>query len=741
MYIQFVNGLINEGVKMIYQRRYLLLLFTLIQATLSIGQKKEINTLNYSAKEFWETSISQGVMLENQSITLNNQQLTEDDSPGFGFDSRPSSNEVLKKGIVIKKILNVERIPVKEAYVVALLYPEFPPIPNNGRHIVVNINGYETTYEVKHFWTNVKIPGSIIKKGENIITIKTLEQDAQFRTWIALDDNYSKGSLSKTQSPGRSARSSDGGLTWSKNYIGELGSAKGEYVVRLKTLAYGGEGSIESSVIDLAQGKDGTVLKQDVILHSIKIDAKIISAVKTNSEIYFRSGTTLSPDTIHWSDWIKVKTAIEEGMIKGRFAKVRMILKSSDPSKSPAIKSVRITTSFSHIGSELGNEFRVLTFMHYPVRNSSFPFEYENPANKHVKALRTQFKLDSIIEGANSEFEKILMLKHWVSQQWQWHLLKPNEDIYEWDASKILTPDSTGKIYGGFCLHYAIAMMQVLQSFGLQSRVVSADYSIWSGHEICEVWSNDFGKWIMLDANFDTYFVDKVTGIPLNTLELHDLFVKECFPNSIIDRDDWSREKLVRLAKEKAHNIPVIGMVGGGANNNSLKTYEWWNPIVDQTAYCGGYGPLTMGFIRLLPRANFLSKPFPTPINHGRTHWGWTGYYNWYDSYTPRAQEHEIFSNRVNDFYWNINQVGMSATIRYGGIIEYMFETNSPDFSNYEITANSKVYSINNSSFMMQSARGMNRIEIRTVDSMGNKGTKSYLEYIYLPSDEQNRPR
>lgn len=704
------------------------------------GQINNVNTLNYSAKEFWETAISQGVMLENGSIVLNNQQLSEDDSPGFGFDSRPSSNEVLKKGVIIKKILNVERIPVKEAYVIVLLYPEYPPVPNNGRHIVVNINGFETTYEVKHFWTRVKVPGSVIKKGENIITINTLEPDAQFRTWIALDENYSKGSLTKNHAPGRSARSSDGGLTWNKNYIGELQSAKGEYVVRLKTIAYGNEGWIESPVVDLAQGKDGSVLKQDVKIHNIKIDAKIINTAKTNSEVYFRSGTTLSPDTTQWSDWIKVTTAIDEGMIKGRFAKVRIKLKSNDPLKSPSLNSVSISASLLHSGSDLKNEYRVISFKHYPKKNSSFSFEYEDPNNEHVKALRTQFKLDSIVRGARTEFELILKLKHWIAQQWQWHLLKPNEDIYEWDAKKILTPDSSGKIYGGFCLHYAIAMMQVLQSFGLQSRIVSADYSIWSGHEICEVWSNEFGKWIMLDANFDTYFVDKVTGIPLNTLELHDLFVKECFPNSIIDRDDWSREKLVQMAKEKAHNIPVIGMVGGGANSNSLKTYEWWNPIVDQTAYCGGYGPLTMGYLRLLPRANYLSQPTPTPINHGRTHWGWTGYYNWYDSHTPRAQEHEIFSNRVNDFYWNINQVGMSATLRDGGIVDFILETNCPNFANYEITINNLVQYLKNNSFSMHSARGINRIEIRTVDSMGNKGTTSSLEYIYLPHNEQNNP-
>ena len=182
-------------------------------------------------------------------------------------------------------------------------------------------------------------------------------------------------------------------------------------------------------------------------------------------------------------------------------------------------------------------------------------------------------------------------------------------------------------------------------------------------------------------------------------------------------------------------------MVGGGAKNNSLKSYEWWSPIVDQTPYCGGYGPLTMGFIRLLPRANFLSQQAPTPINHGRTHWGWTGYYNWYDAHTPRAQEHELFTNRRNDLYWNINQVGMHFTPSANGLLTIDLETNSPDFDHYEFEWNNSVYETKESAISVQSERGINRLEVRIVDSMGNKGMKSNIEFIYLPVHEQSIPR
>lgn len=726
---------------MIFSRPAVLFCIMFLLLNIGFGQAVKENTIQWSAKELWPQSTSRGVQLDKELIVLNDQQLIEDDAPGFGFDSNPAANEVLKQGVVIKKILVIDRLPVKEAYITALLYPENPPIPNNGRHVVFSVNGHEVKYEVKHFWTNAKIPVSVLRKGENEITMRTLEPDTRFRTWLSLDENFAKGSTKRTSSPGRSARSSDGGKTWNGTSIGELGTVKGEYPIRLKLVAYGYEGWIESTVIDLLQENQTVPISAIAIISNVTISAEIRRPAGTGSTLYYRSGSHPTPNDIGWTQWAEVKGKIDGKMMKGRYLQVRMILKSDNPLRTPSIQSLRIVTSITNSDLDLKKAYKVTSLRHYPVRKSSFPFIYENPQHPRLKDLRTKFKLDSVVIGAKTEFEKILQLKSWVARQWQWHLLQPDEDIFEWDAEKILTPDSSGKIYGGFCLHYAIVMMQVLQSFGLQSRIVSADYSIWSGHEICEVWSNEFGKWIMLDANFDTYFVDSSTGIPLNTLELHDLFVQAFYPHSMIDRDNWSREKLVRRANETAHTIPVIGMVGGGANSNSLKSYEWWNPIVDQTPYCGGYGPLTMGFIRLLPRANFLSQQAPTPINHGRTHWGWTGYYNWYDTHTPRAQEHEIFTNRRNDIYWNINQVGMHFTPSANGLLTIDLETNSPDFDHYEVEWNNSVYETKESALTVQSERGINRFEVRIVDSMGNKGMKSNVEYIFLPVHEQSVPR
>jgi hypothetical protein len=53
-----------------------------------------------------------------------------------------------------------------------------------------------------------------------------------------------------------------------------------------------------------------------------------------------------------------------------------------------------------------------------------------------------------------------------------------------------------------------------VQSFAFR-RIVNANYAVWGGHEMTEVWSNDYGSGLM-DANFDTCFFDCRTGVPLN---------------------------------------------------------------------------------------------------------------------------------------------------------------------------------------------------------------------------------
>lgn len=123
--------------------------------TLLFAQMFNQNTKHYTqqwnAKQLFEMSTSQNLTTSQKGIVLNDQILIEDDGPASGYSSNPGALEVIKKGILLKKVLKIKTLPVEGAYIAALLYPDFPSEPNNGRHVVFNINGHDINYKVNHF--------------------------------------------------------------------------------------------------------------------------------------------------------------------------------------------------------------------------------------------------------------------------------------------------------------------------------------------------------------------------------------------------------------------------------------------------------------------------------------------------------------------------------------------------------------------------------------------------------------
>ena len=690
----------------------------------------------WEAGELFRAGCSSRMVLDGGAIRLEGNILIEDDAPGCGYSADPSSVEILKEGIVLKKTLVLVQLPSRAAYVVAMFYPDNPPAPNNGRHVIFTVNGHDVVWEMKHFWSHAPVPAEFLKEGDNEILVRVQEPDTRFRTWVALDQNFTIGSATRVHHPNRSARSSDGGITWDDRHLGVNGKADGEYSIRLNLEAYQPEGWVESPVVDLAENSNVEALQLPVTIKDVALDIDRETPEGTSVGLEVRTGPTLLPDDKGWSGWVSSTGGISD--IKGRYLQFRLRCASSVSDRSPLIAGARLRSIYQVDRAGDLSEYRSVSSKRFPLIRSSFPFEYERPTFDRVKKFRSRMKLDRVVGDARTEFEKMLRIKGWVAKQWNWHLLKPEQDIMEWDANRIMTPGANGTVEGGFCLHYAIVLMQALQSFGFPARVVSVDYSVWGGHEVVEVWSNDYGKWIFLDANFDTYFADPTTGIPLSVLEMHNLFVKAYFGAETINRDSWSREDLVRRAHERRDTSLVIAVLGGNANSGKLTSYQWWNPPLELSPYCGGYGPLVMGYLRYMPRGNYLSKPTPVPVNHGRTHWGWTGYYCWYDPQTPRSLEHSIFTNRVTDLYGNLNQIDFRATVVRSGLLRFTMVSNSPDFREYVVTVNGKATRTKSHSFEATLERGLNRVEMRITDSMGNMGAMSSFGCTYIPQAEQN---
>jgi len=150
----------------------------------------------------------------------------------------------------------------------------------------------------------------------------------------------------------------------------------------------------------------------------------------------------------------------------------------------------------------------------------TLPVRYEHSAVSRLSQLRTREQLDAVIAGAPTEFQAILRLRDWVAAQFP-HT-EPNP-YPVWDAMVVLDEIRAGRT-GGFCAQFSQVLLQSLASLGVPARYIeigARDNPI--NHFPIEVWSNDFDKWVLIDADFILHY--ERNGVPLSAAEVHDAYV------------------------------------------------------------------------------------------------------------------------------------------------------------------------------------------------------------------------
>jgi hypothetical protein len=690
----------------------------------------------WTAAELWAKSVSQNLKLEDNAIVLEDNLLIENDALTLG-SIRSEAWDTLSKGRIIRKVLELPVLPAKNAWISMLIYPMVPTEPMSGGKLEFRVNGNKPIiYELRHFWTSVPVPVAYLKKGRNLIELRVHKQNEKFRIPMALS-SIIRNAIGQTSSfTGNSKRSIDNGKTW--KYAGSSSNIA-EYPIRLKMQAYAKKAWLQTPVINLADKALKEVMYFPVIVEVAELMPRIINTEGSKWQTRIRSGNTHQPEAGGWTAWQNFNGSTLPAGGKYRFVQLEYSIDPSTGNSTPKILGLDLKSKWQ--SNSTGTGIFITEVKNYPLVRSSFDFVHENPALPELQEFRRQFKLDQVVDGAKTEWEKIKRLRAWTAANWDWFL--PNsefEDFLSWDASKILSgPAAPGNLSkrGGNCLHYAIVFAQACQSFGIPARIVNTNYAIWGGHELVEVWSRDYEKWIMVDPNFDSMFYLKKDGIPLNILELHQVFLETYYPGKErVDRDSWSFEDRDRRAEKiDPETLPIRIEVGGNAYSGQInKDYVWWKSTFNKSnpGYSGGYGFYNTAEVRWLPRSNWLSQKLPLPVTHGRTHWGWDGYYAWTDDQTPETPEHRYFVRREKDMYARLCSVDFSVIQISEGLLKINMATDTPGFKHFEITVNKDILYENTPSVSVKLASGVNTIEIRSVDVMGNQGSKSMLRVNYI---------
>jgi transglutaminase-like putative cysteine protease len=626
-------------------RRGLFVGVLLLAATSTAGIERQAvaeDSWRREARPLLKVGISDDVKLsaDGAAIELAVGRLHEDDGPSAGYSYQPNL-EVLDDKVRIRKQLEIDDPRAAETYLLLGGSGKFEAVVN-GRPQVLESKG-----RVANTWEQYAIPNDLLRPGVNDLVIH-----GTGKILIARDDERPPG---ESPPPNRSAKSRDGGATWDDAVLGKKDDFDGEYYVRIYLEQHLARGTYTSPVVDAANLAESPLAKPVGEIGPVRIRAAADVAESTQVAMSFRSGTTLAVDEEHWTAWQPLSKLDDLATSpRGRFVQVRVELSTSDPRRTPRLRELTISAE-PKPAADWTAQARVVEAPAGRVVRSSIPFQFEAPDHPRLQQLRKQYKLDDVVAGAKTEWEKILKLAAWSGVQWQKRTGHLGEAYPKWDALEILAKHTDGTPIGGFCQHYNLVFLQACESLGIRGRPVSLGPGIFkdrirSGHEVVELWSNNYGKWVHVDGDAARYYVDVKTRMPLSLRELHD------------------RQMHFFLGRPFD---PVEAV-------NVAETRPAWNSFADTPPFVE---------LRLIPRANFLEQPTPVPLNQGMSGWSWPGHYAWTDAdvVPGRLYDHRVVVPANWDWTLNSTDVRLSATDKPGEVVVQL-DTVTPGFAGYEAT-------------------------------------------------------
>ena len=650
-------------------------------------------TISLSAEDAFEAGMGGwGVQRrkDGEGVVLYDSVLVEDDGPGSCASGAPRVD--VTGPVQALKVFHVERPECLAAW---LYVPSVgrTGMDGMGQEVTIELNGRPVENDPRS--DAFAVDPAWLRRGDNELILRCEGLNGRSIPFTPRGDIV-RNAPERHQVPPRSFRSDDHGRTWQP--------VDGEYLLRLHLVQRVPEGRFVSPVIDLAAAEDGDLLNADVQVGAVELDWEGDAPQGTDVRLEFRTGPTPVYDDASWSEWCAAGT---EAAPKARFLQWRAVLTTCDATATPAVRQVTVRAQAARAGEPDWAGGVDVTEHHNPrIVRTSLPYEYEDVNHPKLLELRRKYHLDDVVAGAKTEFEKMVRIRDWVAKQWTYH---PPEDPYPtWDALEILQRRD------GFCVQYAIVCMQCCLSMGLQARFLFGDTpALGAGHEICETWSNEYGKWVYLDVNNNFHLVDVETGVPLSLREVHDLILETYYGGEKATYGNSPQEDLLssRVAK----------CTGGGLEPDEPEEKDGQRGWAVRRKWL---------WVRMIPRNNFHSHRFPQPTRQGRC-WNDTGYWQWEDEQTPRQWFYGNYTARLADWDWTINQVRFALS--YGeepDTLAVRMGTVTPGFETFLVREADGEWREARSAFEWKLHAGRSRLEMRVRTVGGVLGPVSFVEAV-----------
>lgn len=621
-----------------------------------------------------DASLSENLTLadDDKALELTRGVRIEDDGPSAGYSYLPNTEKLDDKTAIRKQLVVEDPRSDSVSLLVGLAKEGELKFEINGKPQSLELLG-----KIGNYWNHYHVPVDAFRAGTNDIVVRGTGQ-----VYVARDDERPTG---ESPPPNRSAKSVDGGQTWNDARLGTKNEADGEYYIRLYLDRHVTVGSLTTPVIDQANLGEQPIAPPLKSVGPLKVQVWAETPEGTSVVRSVRTGPTLTVDE-KWSAWQPL-TDLEVAKPQGRFAQVRVELQTSDPRRSPQLQGIAVSAEPT-LAADWTSQLKTVQSPTVRLARSTIPFEFEAADHPRLQELRKLYKLDEVVAGAKTEFEKITKLAAWSGTQWQKRTGHLGTYYPKWDAMDILRKHDDGTPIGGFCQQYNLVFLQACESLGIRGRPVSLGPGVFKsringGHEVVELWSNDYRKWVHVDGDAARYYVDAKTRIPLSLRELHD--------------------RQVLAMADKPHDAVEAVVLA--------ETRPTWGGLTGEPPFAE---------LKMIPRSNLLAQPEPVPLHQGMRGWPWPGHAVWTEPHAPPAQLYDYRITAKNNWEWSLNEVEvrLAATETPGEVRVYL-DTVTPGFSGYFANFDEADAVPVESDFTWVLHRGLNRLAVESRNETG----------------------
>lgn len=644
------------------------------------------------------------------AVTLFDMELIENDSPGFRENPSPDYDFAVWGDRRARKVITLDSPAAGKAFLVmATRY-------RSGKYpLKASINGHEFVLEDWRSEKNiewcrwVEFPAEWLRKGDNTIDLYCPEAGSGKEGWrlmISRADMFAEGGGDPAHAGDTSYASFDNGRKWIKGSFGTDKNLRAELAIMLNLDRFVASGWLASPVIDLWKGNDEQVLVPQREIQRLIITADADIPDGTAIEYYMRKGTNPQPFSTEWEPYELIgngpSLVYETGGadLNRRYVQVKAVLTTGNPIVSPAIRSLQLEAKLIERVPPHEN-IRVVEADNPPVWYPSVLWQWESYDRPELMEIRQRLNLDELTANCRTELEAQVHVLDAVSKRWL-HTT-PWPDFPAPDALSVLDRvESAGG--GGYCSQFAHTLVGACLACGWQARIVNL-----VGHAVVEVWNNDYGKWIFIDADHvNHYNYDVETGEPLDSLELHRHYLDYYYPGQ---RIAWMPDGIGWTELRDDMPPPV--------KRGSLTHHE--GTLLT--------GFINAGFIRMVTRNNWFEHPTPIPLIHGSSYSNpLNGYIHWYDDQTPPKRNYSWYTDRPKDMWFDLNTVHIDAVTGFGNDRVYLrFETNTPHFSNFEVNVDDTGWKRISDRWTWLLQSGRNTVRVRAVNQAGVKGKPSSI--------------